>query len=46
MAEYIREKIQVLKELCIKVSKEDIKHMKSLKSEVQIDNFARDIILK
>ena len=43
---HIRNKIKVLKELNITLTDEQIEHMKSLKNEIQIDNYAHDIITK
>ena len=43
---YVRNKIKVLKELDITLSDYQIEHMKSLKNEIQIDNYAHDIITK
>lgn len=42
---YVREKIKVLKELNIALTDGQIKHMQSLKSELQIDNYAHDLIM-
>ena len=46
MSEYILEKIKVLKQLGIKLNKEQKDHMYSLKSEIAIDNYAHDLISK
>lgn len=46
MSEYIEEKIRVLKELGIKLNKEQKNHMCSLNSEIAIDNYAHDLIIK
>lgn len=43
---YVREKIVVLRQLGIVMDNDQIKHMKSLKSELQIDNYAHDLIMK
>lgn len=43
---YVREKIRVLKELGIDVTDSQIDHMMSLKSELHIDNYAHDLIMK
>ncbi len=42
---YVREKIKVLKELNITLTDGQIKHMQSLKNELQVDNYARDFIM-
>ena len=42
---YVREKIKVLKELNITLTDAQIKHMQSLKNELQVDNYARDFIM-
>lgn len=46
MDEYIIEKIDVLKQLGIMLTKRQIEHMKSLSSEIAIDNYAHDLIMK
>jgi hypothetical protein len=43
---YITEKIKILKELKIFLNRDELKHMKSLKTEVEVDRFARDLIMK
>lgn len=43
---YVREKIKVLKELNITLTDGQIKHMQSLENELQIDNYARDFIMR
>ena len=42
---YVREKIKVLKELNITLTDGQIKHIQSLKSELQVDNYAHDLIM-
>ena len=42
---YIKEKIKVFKQLCIPLTKEQIEHMRSLKTEIQVDNYAHDLIV-
>lgn len=42
---YIEEKLQVLEELHIYPTGSQIKYMKTLETDVQIDNFAHDLIL-
>lgn len=44
--EYINEKIKVLKELGIKLTPSQTDHIRSLKSEIDVDNFARSLIQK
>jgi hypothetical protein len=46
MSDYINEKIDVLKQLGIKLTKEQKNHMCSLTSEIAIDNYAHDLIMK
>ena len=46
LSEYVREKIVVLRQLNIKLDNDKIKHMKSLKNEIQVDNYAHDLIMK
>ena len=43
---YVREKIVVLRQLNIELDNAQIKHMKSLKNELQVDNYAHDLIMK
>ena len=45
MKQYIREKVQVLKEFGIYLTRSELAHMKSLKTEIAIDNYARSIIM-
>ena len=44
MKKYVKEKIKVLKEFGVKLTKEQIEHMYSLSSEIAVDNFARDLL--
>jgi hypothetical protein len=46
LSRYVREKIVVLRQLGIVVDEDQIKHMKSLKNEIQVDNYAHDLIMK
>lgn len=46
LSEYVCEKIVVLRQLNIKLDDDQIKHMKSLKNEIQVDNYAHDLIIK
>ena len=42
---YIKEKIRMLKkDFCIPMTDEQIAHMQELKSEIQVDNYAQDLI--
>lgn len=43
--QYLEEKLQVLEELHIYPTGSQIKYMKTLETDVQIDNFAHDLIL-
>ena len=44
MPEYIENKIKLLKQLKIKLSAAQLKHIKSLTTEIAVDNFAHDLI--
>ena len=45
LKQYIREKVRMLrKDFCIDLTDEQIAHMKSLKNEIQVDNYAHDLI--
>lgn len=44
MKEYIKEKISVLKDFGIILTDEQLKHIRSLKTEIAVDNFAHDIL--
>ena len=46
MLHYVDKKISVFKQLGITLTKEQIEHMRSLKTEIQVDNYAHDIIKK
>lgn len=44
---YITEKIRMLKnDFMIKLTREDIAHLKSLKREIDVDHYACDLIMK
>lgn len=43
---YVREKLAILRELQIQLSHEQLKHLKSLENEIQIDNYVHDLIIK
>lgn len=42
---YIKVKIKILKQLGITLNKTEYEHLISLSNEIQIDNYARDLIL-
>lgn len=42
---YVKAKINVFKQLHIPLTKEQIDHMRSLKTEIQVDNYAHDLIV-
>ena len=45
LKQYVKEKIRMLKkDFMIKMTDEQIAHMKSLKNEIQVDNYAHDLI--
>lgn len=44
--EYIEHKIKILDQMCIKLSDERKELIRSLKSEIAVDNFAHSIICK
>ena len=41
-----KEKLKVLKELCIPLSTEDKRRLKTCKNRVQLDNTARKLIMR
>lgn len=43
---YIKEKIKLLNQLCIRLTNEQLEHILSLQTEVQVDNYAHDLICK
>ena len=43
---YIQEKLDILSEFYIKPKANEMEHLKSLTSEIQIDNYIRDLIDK
>ena len=43
---YIEEKLEVLKEFCIKPKAYELNHLNSLTSEIQVDNYIRDLFHK
>lgn len=46
MKEYINEKIEVLKDFCIFLNKKQLKHIRSLKTEADVDKYAKYLIMK
>ena len=46
LSDYVDEKIEVFRQLCIPLTPEEIRHMRTLGSEIAIDNYARDLIVK
>lgn len=44
MKEYIREKIRILKQFNVKLTDEQLRHIRSLKTEIEVDNFAHDLL--
>lgn len=42
--EYIEEKLQLIEDLGIELTYEQVTHIKSLKTEVEIDRYCRDLI--
>jgi len=46
MKAYIKEKLDVLNDFYIKPKANEIKHLKSLTSEIQVDNYVRDLFNK
>ena len=45
LKDYIKEKIKVLRQLGHKLTDEQLDHIRSLKTEIQVDNFASSLIL-
>ena len=45
IAMYVKEKVKILKQLCIKVTHTQIAYMLSRKTEFDVDAFAHDLIL-
>ena len=43
---YVREKLAILRELQMQLSLEQLKHLKSLENEIQVDNYVHDLIVK
>ena len=46
MKAYIKEKLDILDDFYIKLNAAEIKHLKSLTSEIQVDNYVRDLFKK
>ena len=45
MKQYIKTKIKILKQLCIKLTDAQLNHIRSLNSEIAVDNYARMLIM-
>ena len=45
MSNYINEKLKILKELKIKLTQEQKKHIKSLHTEIAVDNYVKPLIM-
>ena len=46
MKKYIQEKLELLEELAIHPKAYELKQLKSLTSEIQVDNYVRDLFNK
>ena len=44
--DYIEDKIKTLEELCIPLSESTVNKLYSLETEVQVDNFIHDLIVR
>ena len=44
MKRYVRYKIQVFRELGLRLTAENIQHMRALHSEIAVDNYCLDLI--
>ena len=44
--EYVREKLEILEDMGIRVSDADVKHLYSLDTEVAVDRYVRDLMFK
>ena len=42
---YIKEKIEILKQLGIRLNDVQLNHIRGLKTEIAVDRYARDLIL-
>jgi hypothetical protein len=45
MADYINSKLKVLKHFCIRPTTEQVKHLRSLPTEVSVDNYIKTLML-
>lgn len=45
LAEYKKYKKIILKQMCIKLTADQVKHLNSLQTEIQVDNFARSLVM-
>ena len=43
---YIKEKIKILNQLNIRMTNKQLEHIMSLKTEIQVDNYAHSLICK
>jgi hypothetical protein len=46
MKSYIRAKKSLLREMCIKLTNTEDEYLNSLQTEIQVDNYVRQLILK
>ena len=46
LEEYIEQKLEMLSDFHCRVTKEDIEHFKTLTTEIQVDNYAKDLITR
>ena len=47
LSQYIKEKLRMLKEdFCVKLTYAEVTHLKSLKTEIQVDQYAHDLLVK
>ena len=46
MQEYVREKLIVLRDMNIKLTREEKEHMKQLDTQIQVDNYAHRLIMQ
>lgn len=42
---YIKHKIKLLRQLCVRLTNEQLEHLLSLKTEIAVDNYAHDLIV-
>ena len=46
MTEYAKEKSKILRQLKVKMTKDERKRLRKMENEIEIDNFARSIITR